>query len=91
MSFLRARSMETPVLLAAIVLVALSVLFAGAAEVTQEWRQRPARQQQMEQTWRSWARNLTCGIPGGDQLAWHHLATRQPLLLLQACAKPQAE
>ena len=91
MSFLRARSTETPVLLAAIVLVVLSVLFAGAAEVTQEWRQRPARQQQLEQTWRSWARNLTSGIPGGEQLVWRHLADRQPLLLLQACAKPQAE
>ena len=91
MSFLRVRSTETPVLLAAIVLVVLSVLFAGAAEVTQEWRQRPARQQQMEHTWRSWARNLTCGIPGGEQPAWRHLAERQPLLLLQASAQTQAE
>ncbi|MFA5203943.1 MAG: hypothetical protein WC708_06000 [Lentisphaeria bacterium] len=90
MSIPRMRSVETTVIVTAIVLVALSVLFVGAAEVTQEWRQRPARQQRLEQTWRAWAQSLACAMPGADQ-GWKRLASRQPLLLLEASAKPQSE
>lgn len=84
-------SLETRIV-TALLLVGVSLLVMGAAEVHRAVQDRPWRCYAVSRALSEWSRTLLTGVPDGQQGEWDRLADECPQLIVQACsrsARPQ--